>query len=76
MIEKQVDGIIMIGGRIDLVKCREMAMEVVEVNKRVPVVLINGDLPGGEFHRVAINEIVGGELATEHLNRSRIHAAT
>jgi LacI family transcriptional regulator len=68
LIEKQVDGIIMIGGRIDLVKCsKEMAKEVSEVNKRLPIVFINGDLPGGKFHRVAINESVGGELATEHL---------
>lgn len=68
LMEKQVDGIILIGGRIDLHKCgREMAKEVAEVNKRVPVVLINGNLPGADFHRVVIDETTSGMLATKHL---------
>ncbi|MBP3966618.1 LacI family DNA-binding transcriptional regulator [Paenibacillus lignilyticus] len=68
LMEKQVDGIIMIGGRIDLARCsKEMAKEVAEVNKRLPVVLINGNLPGAKFHRVIIDEVAGGVLATEHL---------
>ncbi|WP_308638021.1 LacI family DNA-binding transcriptional regulator [Paenibacillus silvisoli] len=68
LMEKQVDGIIMLGGRIDLDKCsREMAKEVAEVNKRVPVVLINGNLPGAKFHRVIVDEVSGAKQATEHL---------
>ncbi|MFC4810612.1 LacI family DNA-binding transcriptional regulator [Paenibacillus sp. GCM10023250] len=68
LTEKQVDGIIMIGGRIDLLHCgKEMAKEVAEINKRVPIVLINGNLPGAAFHRVVVDEIAGVERATEHL---------
>lgn len=68
LMEKQVDGIIMIGGRIDLHKCsKEMAKEVAEINKRVPLVFINGNLPGAKFHRVVIDEEAGGRMVTEHL---------
>ncbi|AZN39713.1 LacI family DNA-binding transcriptional regulator [Paenibacillus albus] len=68
LAEKQVDGIIMIGGRIDLQKStREMAKEVQEVNKRLPVVLINGNLPGEKFHRVIIDEARGAMQVTDHL---------
>ncbi|WP_219835533.1 LacI family DNA-binding transcriptional regulator [Paenibacillus sp. R14(2021)] len=68
LLEKQVDGIIVIGGRIDLQHCsREMAKEVAEVSKRVPVVLINGNLPGAKFHRVIIDEVEGGTKVTNHL---------
>ncbi|MBO7747719.1 LacI family DNA-binding transcriptional regulator [Paenibacillus sp. MWE-103] len=68
LTEKQVDGIIMIGGRIDLHHCgKEMAKEVAEINKRVPIVLINGNLPGAAFHRVVVDEIAGAERVTEHL---------
>ncbi|QHT59555.1 LacI family transcriptional regulator [Paenibacillus lycopersici] len=68
LMEKQVDGIIMLGGRIDLYKCtKEMAKEVAAINKRVPLVLINGNLPGAEFHRVVIDEVAGGRMVTEHL---------
>ncbi|WP_328803929.1 LacI family DNA-binding transcriptional regulator [Paenibacillus glycinis] len=68
LIEKQVDGIIMIGGRIDLHKCsKEMANEVAEVNKRVPLVFINGNLPGARYHRVVVDETAGAMRVTEHL---------
>ncbi|SFJ51435.1 transcriptional regulator, LacI family [Paenibacillus sp. UNC496MF] len=68
LTEKQVDGIIMIGGRIDLHHCgKEMAKEVAEINKRVPIVLINGNLPGAAFHRVVVDESAGAERVTEHL---------
>ncbi|REE66980.1 LacI family transcriptional regulator [Paenibacillus taihuensis] len=68
LAEKQVDGIIMIGGRIDLAKCsREMAKEVQEVNNRLPVVLINGNLPGGKFHRVMTDQTIGAMQVTDHL---------
>jgi LacI family transcriptional regulator/LacI family purine nucleotide synthesis repressor len=68
LTEKQVDGIIMIGGRINLAKCdKELIREVAEVNKRLPVVLINGNLPGAPLHRVAVDETAGAEMATQHL---------
>ncbi|XEC93583.1 LacI family DNA-binding transcriptional regulator [Paenibacillus tarimensis] len=68
LIEKQVDGIIMIGGRINLNRVSaEMVGEVVEVSKRVPVVMINGHLPGTSIHRVNADERAGAEMAVQHL---------
>jgi LacI family transcriptional regulator/LacI family purine nucleotide synthesis repressor len=68
LVEKQVDGIIMLGGRVDLVKCGpELIKEVAEVNKRLPVVLINGNLPGASLHRVVIDESAGAAMAMQHL---------
>ncbi|WP_274653084.1 LacI family DNA-binding transcriptional regulator [Paenibacillus humicola] len=68
LTEKQVDGIIMIGGRINLARCsKEMVREVAEVNKRLPVVLINGNLPGASLHRVAVDEKAGGDMAAQYL---------
>lgn len=66
--EKQVDGIIFIGGRINLAKCDPtLAAEVVEVNRRIPVILVNGDLPGSLLHRVYTDEVEGARLAVQHL---------
>lgn len=68
LIEKQVDGIIMIGGRINLAKPgKELVSEVVEVSKRVPLLLINGNMPGEGLNRVYTDEKEGAELATQHL---------
>ncbi|WP_334074410.1 MULTISPECIES: LacI family DNA-binding transcriptional regulator [Paenibacillus] len=68
LAEKQVDGIVMLGGRIDLAKPgRELAEEVVEVGKRLPVLLINGRIPGAGLPRVANDERFGAEMATTHL---------
>jgi LacI family transcriptional regulator len=66
--EKQVDGIIFLGGRINLAKCDpKLTAEVVEVNRRIPVVLVNGDLPGRLLHRVYTDEVEGARLAIQHL---------
>ncbi|MBB3110284.1 LacI family transcriptional regulator/LacI family purine nucleotide synthesis repressor [Paenibacillus phyllosphaerae] len=68
LMEKQVDGIVMIGGRIDLAKPgQELTNEVMELGKRVPIVLVNGNLPGAGLTRVAADEKLGAELATQHL---------
>ncbi|MEK5164645.1 LacI family DNA-binding transcriptional regulator [Paenibacillus sp. FSL R5-0527] len=68
LTEKQVDGIVMLGGRIDLAKPgKELTEEVVEVGKRLPLLLINGRLPGSSLSRVAADERLGAELATRHL---------
>ncbi|WP_276352233.1 LacI family DNA-binding transcriptional regulator [Cohnella caldifontis] len=68
LCEKQVDGIVMIGGRVDLAKpSRELVTEVLDIGKRVPILLINGDLPGASLHRVATDERLGAELAARHL---------
>jgi LacI family transcriptional regulator len=68
LMEKQVDGIVMIGGRINLMKPdKGLVNEVVEASKRVPLLLINGNLPGEGLTRVYIDEREGAELATQHL---------
>ncbi|MDQ0113879.1 LacI family transcriptional regulator/LacI family purine nucleotide synthesis repressor [Paenibacillus harenae] len=68
LLEKQVDGIVIIGGRINLARpTKEHVNEVIEVSKRVPTVLINGSLPGHPMNRVFADEREGAELATQHL---------
>lgn len=68
LMEKQVDGIVMIGGRINLAKpSKDLVSEVVEASKRVPLLLINGNLPGEGMTRVYADELEGAELATQHL---------
>lgn len=68
LLEKQVDGIVMIGGRINLARpSRERVNEVLEVARRVPLVLINGKLPGYALNRVYVDERAGAVLATQHL---------
>ncbi|MCY0895032.1 MAG: LacI family DNA-binding transcriptional regulator [Alicyclobacillaceae bacterium] len=66
--EKQVDGILFLGGRINQRHCPpDLAQELEDLNRRIPIVLVNGDLPGSSFHRVFIDEHRGAELATQHL---------
>jgi LacI family transcriptional regulator/LacI family purine nucleotide synthesis repressor len=66
--ERRVDGIIYMGGRINLTQCPpELAQEIIDLSKRVPTVLVNGNLPKGSFHRVYTDEALGAELATQHL---------
>jgi LacI family transcriptional regulator len=66
--EKQVDGILFMGGRINLIDCSPILIEeVVDTAKRVPLVLVNGNLTGSLLHRVITDEIMGAEMATQHL---------
>ncbi|MCZ8517937.1 MULTISPECIES: LacI family DNA-binding transcriptional regulator [Paenibacillus] len=66
--EKQVDGIIFLGGRINLTKCSPaLVHEVVETAARIPLVLVNGSLPGTSLHRVVTDESKGAEMATQYL---------
>ncbi|WP_026567651.1 LacI family DNA-binding transcriptional regulator [Bacillus sp. UNC41MFS5] len=66
--EKQVDGIIFMGGRINLSHCsQELAKEVEDIAKKIPIVLVNGNLPDSSLHRVIINEGKGAEMLTQHL---------
>jgi LacI family transcriptional regulator len=68
LMEKQVDGIVIIGGRLDLSKPdAALVKEVEEAAKRVPVLMINGNLPNSEIHRVAVEQKLGAELAVQHL---------
>ncbi|WP_274365418.1 LacI family DNA-binding transcriptional regulator [Paenibacillus thermotolerans] len=66
--EKRVDGIIFLGGRINLARCNpELAEEVVELSKQIPIVLVNGNLPKSNLYRVMTDEAAGAELAAQHL---------
>ena len=66
--EKQADGIIFLGGRINLSKCNpQLIEEVAEVANRIPLVLVNGNLPGTSLYRVITDESKGAEAATQYL---------
>ncbi|MFC5470228.1 LacI family DNA-binding transcriptional regulator [Cohnella suwonensis] len=68
MQEKRVDGILFIGGRINLKECEpDLVQEMVEHAKKIPMVLINGNLRDTELTRVATDEYAGTMLAMRHL---------
>ncbi|MCM2997152.1 MULTISPECIES: LacI family DNA-binding transcriptional regulator [Paenibacillus] len=66
--EKRVDGIIFLGGRINLQHCpEEMAQELIEAGKHLPIVLVNGNIAKSGLHRIYTDEAAGAVLATQHL---------
>lgn len=66
--ERRVDGVIFLGGRINLAKCPEdLQREVEDMAQHTPIVLVNGDLRGSGLHRVYTDEVKGAELAAKHL---------
>lgn len=66
--ERQVEGLIFMGGRINSRHCPDaLVQEVLDIQKKIPVVLINGTLPGHPCHRVKTNEYLGTELIMQHL---------
>lgn len=66
--EKRVDGIVFIGGRINLADCPpELLQEVMEAAETIPVVLVNGNLAKSGLHRIYTDEALGAALATQHL---------
>ncbi|WP_020617144.1 LacI family DNA-binding transcriptional regulator [Paenibacillus daejeonensis] len=68
LMEKRVDGMIWIGGRINLAHPSEdLVKEMIDVSKRVPLLLVNGQVPGTDMHRVYVDEREGAQLATQYL---------
>ncbi|MGO4540045.1 LacI family DNA-binding transcriptional regulator [Paenibacillus sp. 2TAB19] len=68
MREKRVDGIIFMGGRINLKHCEEhLVQELVQCASIIPTVLVNGGLRGTDLTRVATDEAAGTVLAVQHL---------
>ena len=66
--EKRVDGIIFMGGRINLANCPpNLAQEIMDMSKNIPIVLVNGNIPNASIHRIYTDEALGAELATQHL---------
>lgn len=68
MREKRVDGVIFLGGRINLKNCDEhLVQELVQHASVIPTVLVNGGLRNTNLIRVATDESVGTALAVRHL---------
>ncbi|CAM3681419.1 LacI family DNA-binding transcriptional regulator [Cohnella lubricantis] len=68
MREKRVDGILFMGGRINLNDCDEaLVQEVMEHANKIPLVLVNGNLKNANLTRVATDEYAGTMLAVRHL---------
>ncbi|WP_338555385.1 LacI family DNA-binding transcriptional regulator [Paenibacillus sp. KS-LC4] len=68
MREKRVDGVIFLGGRINLKNCNEhLVQELVQHASVIPTVLVNGGLRNTNLIRVTTDEAVGTALAVRHL---------
>lgn len=68
MQEKRVDGILFMGGRINLKDCSPaLIQEVVEHSQKIPMVLVNGNLKDSGITRVVTDEYAGTVLAVKHL---------
>ena len=68
MSERQVDGLILAGGRInELVPSTDLLADTERIQLRTPLVLVNGELPGMTVSTVQVDEIEGVRAATRHL---------
>jgi LacI family transcriptional regulator len=68
MQEKRVDGIIFLGGRINLKDCEpHLVQEIVDHANKIPMVLVNGNLRNTVLTRVVTDEYAGTVLAVRHL---------
>ena len=66
--ERRVDGIIFLGGRINVANCpSDLVQEVVDLSVHTPVVLVNGQLAGSGLHRIFTDEAKGAEMVVRHL---------
>ncbi|WP_249306251.1 substrate-binding domain-containing protein [Lederbergia citrea] len=76
LVEKQVDGIIYLGGRInDTETDQEYAQEIKKVMERVPIVFVNGQMAGVDAHVVRTDEETGIDKLVElliNLNHKKI----
>ncbi|MDQ0224047.1 LacI family DNA-binding transcriptional regulator [Metabacillus niabensis] len=76
LVEKQVDGIIYLGGRInDTDTEQKYADEMKKVMERIPVVFVNGQMTGVDAHIVRTDEESGIEKLVEllvNLNHKKI----
>lgn len=68
MREKRVDGILFMGGRVNLKACDpSLARELAEHARGIPLVVVNGDVKNAGLTRVATDEAAGTGLAVRHL---------
>ncbi|SHN00298.1 LacI family DNA-binding transcriptional regulator [Gracilibacillus kekensis] len=69
LVDKQVDGIIFLGGRINQVETNHaLAEEMNQIMDRVPVVFVNGEMEGVDTHIVQTDEIDGITKVVDLLN--------
>lgn len=60
LCEKQVDGIIFMGGRTNERNATlEQAQELIDINNKIPIVIINGKIKGLESHNIITDEKEG-----------------
>jgi DNA-binding LacI/PurR family transcriptional regulator len=70
LVEKQVDGIILMGGRINETKTiKEQADEVNEILEQLPLVMINGRMIGVDGYKVCSDEKDGIYQLVDYLYR-------
>jgi len=68
MSERQVDAIVLIGGRInELHPDPALIQDTQRLQERTPLVLVNGALPGLDSAWVQVDEVAGVRQATRHL---------
>ncbi|MDI6617313.1 MAG: LacI family DNA-binding transcriptional regulator [Clostridiales bacterium] len=68
LVEKQVDGIIFLGGRINMVRTnKQLADEMNAVLDKVPIVMINGRMSGVDCFKVRSDERAGIFSIIEYL---------
>ena len=68
MREKRVDGILFMGGRVNLKQCEpHLAQELEQVASVVPTVLVNGAIRNSSLVSVLTDEGAGTALAVQHL---------
>jgi len=68
MREKRVDGMIFIGGRINLRAAdEELDQELIQHASVIPTVLVNGTVKGNNLTRVLTDEYKGACIAVQHL---------
>ncbi|MGI8747908.1 MAG: LacI family DNA-binding transcriptional regulator, partial [Deinococcus sp.] len=69
LAERQVDGLLLLGGRANLVAPEAARLQdIIEIAERLPIVSINGDFPGVEgVYSVNSDERAGTEALLTHL---------
>lgn len=66
--ERQVEGIIMMGGRINKTFTdKEEEREVLEIMNKIPVLMINGGMEGVDCYKVSSDEKKGLKMIVDHL---------
>jgi len=68
LLDRQVDGILFMGGRVnDVAPAAEQVAELIRLGRQKPIVLVNGRCPGTELRTVCTDEQGGVRALLEHL---------